>query len=169
MIGRYEAPLFAKNGWLDNLSTQCIASDPGYDASGILPSISKALSDDGSLYAVPFYGESSVLYYRTDLFKAAGLTMPAHPTWAQVAAFAAKLNQPGRGRRRHHDLDSPAGARTVLTVRLPVTAEDHLSERTVVHAPPGASPAEDCVLAEGWRGWHRRVSVRWRWRRLRCP
>jgi sorbitol/mannitol transport system substrate-binding protein len=96
MIGPYEAPLFAKNGWLDNLSTQYIASDPSYDASDILPSISKALSYNGSLYAVPFYGESSMLYYRTDLFKAAGLTMPQHPTWAQVAAFAAKLNQPGK-------------------------------------------------------------------------
>jgi sorbitol/mannitol transport system substrate-binding protein len=96
MIGPYEAPLFAKNGWLDNLSTQYIASDPSYDASDILPSISKALSYNGSLYAVPFYGESSMLYYRTDLFKAAGLTMPAHPTWTQVASDAAKLNQPGK-------------------------------------------------------------------------
>jgi sorbitol/mannitol transport system substrate-binding protein len=96
MIGPYEAPLFAKNGWLDNLSSQFITSDPSYDASDILPSISKALSYNGSLYAVPFYGESSMLYYRTDLFKAAGLTMPAHPTWSQVATFAAKLNQPGK-------------------------------------------------------------------------
>jgi sorbitol/mannitol transport system substrate-binding protein len=96
MIGPYEAPLFAKNGWLDNLSSQFISSDPSYDASDILPSISKALSYNGGLYAVPFYGESSMLYYRTDLFKAAGLTMPQHPTWAQVAAFAAKLNQPGK-------------------------------------------------------------------------
>jgi sorbitol/mannitol transport system substrate-binding protein len=96
MIGPYEAPLFAKDGWLDNLSTQFIASDPSYDASDILPSISKALSYNGDLYAVPFYGESSMLYYRTDLFKAAGLTMPQHPTWTQVAALAAKLNQPGK-------------------------------------------------------------------------
>ena len=28
MIGPYEAPLFAKNGWLTNLSKQYIASDP---------------------------------------------------------------------------------------------------------------------------------------------
>ncbi len=96
MIGPYETPLFAKDGWLDNLSSQFIASDPGYDAADILPSIAKALSYNGSLYAVPFYGESSMLYYRTDLFKAAGLTMPPHPTWSQVAAFAAKLNQPGK-------------------------------------------------------------------------
>src|ERR1700678_4490430 len=96
MIGPYEAPLFAKNGWLTNLTSTYINSDAAYDASDLLPPVAKALSYNGSLYAVPFYGESSMLYYRTDLFKAAGLTMPAHPTWAQVASFAAKLNQPGK-------------------------------------------------------------------------
>jgi sorbitol/mannitol transport system substrate-binding protein len=96
MIGPYETPLFAKNGWLDNLSTQYISKDPSYDASDLLPSISKALSYKGGLYAVPFYGESSMVYYRKDLFAKAGLTMPLHPTWAQVASFAAKLNQPGK-------------------------------------------------------------------------
>jgi sorbitol/mannitol transport system substrate-binding protein len=96
MIGPYEAPLFAKNSWLTNLTTQYIASDPGYDASDLLPPVAKALSYNGDLYAVPFYGESSMLYYRKDLLKAAGITMPQHPTWAQVAGFAAKLNQPGK-------------------------------------------------------------------------
>src|SRR6202167_4007979 len=61
MIGPYEAPLFAKDGWLDNLSTQYIAKDPSYDASDLLPPIAKSLSYKGSLYAVPFYGESSML------------------------------------------------------------------------------------------------------------
>lgn len=37
MIGPYEAPLFAKDGWLDNLSAQFIASDPGH-ASAYTPS-----------------------------------------------------------------------------------------------------------------------------------
>src|SRR5579863_4081056 len=96
MIGPYETPLFAKNGWLTDLTKQYIGSDPGYDASDLLPSIAKALSYNSDLYAVPFYGESSMLYYRKDLFKAAGLTMPQHPTWAQVQSFAAKLNQPGK-------------------------------------------------------------------------
>jgi len=32
-------------------------------------------------------------------------------------------------------LDSPAGAGAVLTVLLPVTGEDHSSERAVVHPP----------------------------------
>src|ERR1700691_3431840 len=61
MIGPYETPLFAKDGWLDNLSTQYIAKDPSYDASDLLPPIAKSLSYKGSLYAVPFYGESSML------------------------------------------------------------------------------------------------------------
>jgi sorbitol/mannitol transport system substrate-binding protein len=96
MIGPYEAPLFAKNGWLVDLSTQYIAKDPSYDASDLLPSIAKALSYKGDLYAVPFYGESSMVYYRKDLFAKAGITMPTHPTWAQVASYAARLNQPGK-------------------------------------------------------------------------
>jgi sorbitol/mannitol transport system substrate-binding protein len=96
MIGPYETPLFAKNGWLVNLSKQFIAKDSAYDAGDLLPPIAKSLSYKGDLYAVPFYGESSMLYYRKDLFAKAGLTMPSHPTWAQVASFAAKLNQPGK-------------------------------------------------------------------------
>src|SRR5260370_25721024 len=54
MIGPYETPLFAKNGWLDNLTTQFITKDPGYDAADLLPRVAKSLSYKGDLYAVPF-------------------------------------------------------------------------------------------------------------------
>ena len=64
MIGPYETPLFAKNGWLTDLSKQYIASDPGYGAGDLLPAISKSLSYKGDLYAVPFYGESSMMLDR---------------------------------------------------------------------------------------------------------
>jgi sorbitol/mannitol transport system substrate-binding protein len=96
MIGPYEAPLFAKNGWLTNMSKQYIASDPGYDAADLLPPIAKSLSYKGDLYAVPFYGESSMMFYNKTLFQQAGLTMPHNPTWSQIEGFAAKLNQPGK-------------------------------------------------------------------------
>ena len=96
MIGPYETPLFAKDGWLDDLSTQYINADSSYDASDLLPAVAKSLSYKGDLYAVPFYGESSMLYYNKAMLSAAGITMPMHPTWAQVAAAAAKLNQPGK-------------------------------------------------------------------------
>src|SRR5260370_2029077 len=96
MIGPYETPLFAKAGWLDNLSTQFISRDPSYDAGDLLPPIANSLSYKGSLYAVPFYGESSMVFYSKDLLAKAKLTMPLHPPWAQVASFAAKLNQAGK-------------------------------------------------------------------------
>src|SRR5260370_25328629 len=96
MIGPYETPLFAKAGWLENLSTQFISRDPGYDAGDLLPPIAKSLSYKGSLYAVPFYGESSMVFYRKDLFPRAKLTMPLHPTWTQIQTFPAKLHQAGK-------------------------------------------------------------------------
>ena len=96
MISNYETPIWAKNGWLVNLSAYT-ATDRGYDVNDLLPPLRSALSVGGKLYSVPFYGESSMVYYRTDLFKAAGLTMPTHPTWAQFASFARKLNNPSKG------------------------------------------------------------------------
>src|SRR6202044_1426018 len=95
MIGPYEAPLFAKNNWLVDLTKTYTRTDTAYDAADLLPSIAKALSYNGDLYAAPFYGESSMLYYNKSLLQAAGVTMPQHPTWAEVAADAAKLNKPG--------------------------------------------------------------------------
>src|SRR5258708_5620533 len=96
MIGPYETPLFAKNGWLVDMSKQFFPKTPSYNAGDLLPPIAKSLSYKGHEYAVPFYGESSMLYYRKDLFAKAHLTMPQHPTWTQVQSFAAKLNQPGK-------------------------------------------------------------------------
>ena len=96
MISNYETPIWSKNGWLANLSAYT-ATDPGYGVNDLLPPLRSALSVGGKLYSVPFYAESSMVYYRTDLFKAAGLTMPEHPTWSQVASFAQKLNNPAKG------------------------------------------------------------------------
>jgi len=96
MISNYETPIWAKDGWIADLSPYANA-DKAYDVSDLIKPLAQALSYNGDLYSVPFYGESSMLYYRTDLFKAAGLTMPLHPTWAEVAADAAKLNNPSKG------------------------------------------------------------------------
>ncbi|GGM38790.1 sugar ABC transporter substrate-binding protein [Longimycelium tulufanense] len=89
-IGTYEAPIWAKNGWLTKLDGY--ASKGGYDVADIVPTVRDALSYEDGLYAVPFYGESSFLMYRKDLFAKAGLTMPARPSWQDVANFAAKLD-----------------------------------------------------------------------------
>ena len=95
MIGPNDIPTWAKNGWIKDLTKD--ASDPAYDVNDIIKPIRDALSSNGKLYAVPFYGESSFLMYRKDLLTAAGLTMPANPTWQQVADIANKLNNPSKG------------------------------------------------------------------------
>ena len=92
-IGTYEAPIWAKLGWLTPLDKL----GPDYDEADLLPAIRDAVSVDGKLYAAPFYGESSLLMYRKDLLEKAGLTMPASPTWAFVADAARKMNDRAAG------------------------------------------------------------------------
>ena len=94
MIGPYEAPQYAQDGYITDL-TPIASSDRAYALGDIIPSIRKALSYRGSLYASPFYGESSFLMYRKDVLRAAGIEMPPHPTWDEIAAIARKINRPG--------------------------------------------------------------------------
>ncbi len=83
-IGTYEVPIWAKQNWLVSLND--LGED--YDIDDLLPSIRNGLSVDGTLYASPFYGESSMVMYRTDLMEKAGLEMPEAPTWEFIAKAA---------------------------------------------------------------------------------
>ena len=83
-IGMYETPIWGSNGWLvplDDLSAD-------YDVGDLLPAMAGGLSHDGTLYAAPFYGESSMIMYRTDLMAKAGLEMPKAPSWNFIAKAA---------------------------------------------------------------------------------
>ena len=96
-IGMFEAADYAKQGWSLDVGTP-LQADPNYDYQDIFPAMVSALSgDDGKLYAAPFYGESSMVFYRKDLFQAAGLTMPDKPTWDDIQGFAQKLHKPDSG------------------------------------------------------------------------
>ncbi len=89
-IGAYEAPIWAKNGWLLSLKDL----PESYDVNDLITGVQKSLSYEGELHALPFYGESSMTFYRTDLFEQHGLTMPERPTWDQIAHFASTLHNP---------------------------------------------------------------------------
>jgi len=92
-IGSYETPIWAREGWLLPLNDLGDA----YDYDDLLPSVRQSLSLGDTLFAVPFYAESSFTYYRTDLFEQAGLVMPEAPTYAQIAEFARRLHDPASG------------------------------------------------------------------------
>jgi sorbitol/mannitol transport system substrate-binding protein len=84
-IGTYETPIWGKRGWLVRLDDGLPAS---YDLNDVLKPIRDGLSSEGKLYALPFYAESSMMFYRKDLFDKAGLKMPEKPTYDDVTKFA---------------------------------------------------------------------------------
>ena len=83
-IGTYEVPIWAEQGWLVPL--EGLPED--YDVDDILTPIRDGLSVDGELFAAPFYGESSMVMYRTDLMEEAGMEMPDEPTWEFIGEAA---------------------------------------------------------------------------------
>ena len=91
-IGMYEAPIWGERGWLEPLE---FGADYGVD--DILPAMRGGLSHDGTLYAAPFYGESSMIMYRKDLLDAAGMDMPDNPTWGHVQDAAAAMTDRDNG------------------------------------------------------------------------
>src|SRR6266498_5171999 len=91
MIGMYETPQFGTAGLLNDLTAQA-KGDKAYNYNDLIPAVRSGLSANGKLYASPFYAESSFVMYRKDVLKSKGATMPARPTWQQVATIARKIN-----------------------------------------------------------------------------
>ena len=92
-IGTYELPIWVQHGWLSALKNL----PKNYAADDLLPTVRKHLSHQGRLYALPFYAESAMTYYRKDLFAKAGLAMSVLPSYQEIAAWAAKIHDPAAG------------------------------------------------------------------------
>lgn len=111
-VGAYEVPQWGAQGWLTDL-TPALADDATYDVDDLLPAVRTNLTVDGKQYAVPFYGESSILMYNKEMTDAAGITISQNPTWQEVATAAKALNTPDvagiclRGKPGWGDLFAP--------------------------------------------------------------
>lgn len=90
-LSNFEIPIYANAKWIAPMD-DFIAADPAFDQNDILKPMQVSLTSDGKIYGQPFYGESSFLMYRKDVFDAKGLTMPSHPTWDEVADLAARVD-----------------------------------------------------------------------------
>ena len=82
-------PLFASNNWVQPLDASI---KPAYKLDDVFDGLRGTYTWDGKLYGLPIYAEVTILYYRKDLFKAAGLEVPK--TLEELEAAAAKLKQP---------------------------------------------------------------------------
>ena len=63
--------------------------------ASFLPGALEACTYQGHIYAVPWYGDAGMLYYRKDLLEAAGIAPPT--TWSALVSDSRRLQ--GRGQR----------------------------------------------------------------------
>jgi len=97
-VGMFDTPLFARNEWIlsmDDLFEQYPDSvQPNYNLDDLLEGVRLGISYEDELYALPFYGESSMIMYNTELFEAAGVEMPEQPTWDEIREIACTIHDP---------------------------------------------------------------------------
>lgn len=86
-----EGLLFQQNGWVADLSSYAEA-DEQWNLADFQPGPLGTVSKDDVLFGVPIVTERQALYYRKDLFEAAGIPVPT--TLEELEAAAAALHDP---------------------------------------------------------------------------
>lgn len=101
-LGILEVKSWVDFKWLEPLDDLFASLSPekakNYNIDDVVESVREGLSVDEVLFALPFYAETSMIYYRKDLFKEAGLTMPEEPTWEEIYELALQLHDPDNDR-----------------------------------------------------------------------
>ena len=88
-----EGKLFAKNGWLNDL-TASSQKDKTWDISDFNKGAIGTVTMDKKLYGVPIVTEREILYYRKDILAQNNITVPK--TLDELVAAAKKLNDPSK-------------------------------------------------------------------------
>ncbi len=92
-----EGKMFFRNGWYEPLASNlknAKKTPSAYDFDDYTKSSVNATTYNKTVHAIPLVTEWQVLYYRTDLFKQAGLTPPK--TLDELVAAAKKLTDPSK-------------------------------------------------------------------------
>ncbi|MCG2800403.1 MAG: extracellular solute-binding protein [Cellulomonas sp.] len=96
-IGLSKLRTFADTGALMTLDDATLADYPNLASSRFLPGIAgDATAIDGTVVSVPWISDTRVLFYRTDILTAAGISEPP-ATWDQLRADAKTLAARGDG------------------------------------------------------------------------
>lgn len=95
-IGLSQLASFLDAGVLEDLSGQ-VADHPNLDPANFPDAVSaKNLNPDGGMYSVPWVSDTRVLFYRSDILSAAGISAPP-ATWDELRSDAKKLAARGEG------------------------------------------------------------------------
>jgi ABC-type glycerol-3-phosphate transport system substrate-binding protein len=87
-------PTYATRGWIESIDALAAKKDlqvPGWSEDAFGQGLNGLLSYKGHLYAAPMFIGTQVYYYRTDLFKAAGITKTP-TTYKELVADAKKVD-----------------------------------------------------------------------------
>lgn len=101
-LGTSDTGTYLDNGWLlglDDLFAGMSAEESAaYDLEDVFGPVKDSMSSQTKgLAALPFYSESTMVFYNKEIFEAKGLTMPANPTWDQIYDLAVQAHDPANG------------------------------------------------------------------------
>ena len=153
----------ASRGALVNLDGYIAGSD-SVAADDYVEGFRNGASFQGSMYGLPFDGETTGLFYRTDLFQEAGIDGPPQ-TWAEFEDAAAKLTDPSKNQygvamfsseaayyfypwlwQAGGDVLTPDGQNMALDSPEAVEAAEFYVELARKYAPP------DYLPTDSWEG-----------------
>ncbi|MEO3813228.1 extracellular solute-binding protein [Sphaerisporangium sp. B11E5] len=97
-VGLSKVPAFAASGALLTLDDRTLRDHPGLAAHHFLDGVAAA---GGAPVSVPWVGDTRVLFYRSDILAAYGLTRPPG-TWDELRAYAKVLAGRGVGQYGYH-------------------------------------------------------------------
>lgn len=92
-IGPYELADWGRKGWLkpfDNLPES-------YEEDDLFPRLRQSIGFGDHSLALPFYSETLVTYFRSDLVDKAGHAMPISPTYSDIERIASAIHNPSEG------------------------------------------------------------------------
>jgi ABC-type glycerol-3-phosphate transport system substrate-binding protein len=110
---------YASNGWLypvdDFIADKSITNDTALDMGSLMASSVDALRYNGKLYGLPISSLTVILYYRKDLFKAAGLDPNKPPVnWDEFRDYAIRLHKDGIAGMAMRGARSAAGSEGLI-------------------------------------------------------
>ena len=97
-LGTFDMTTYYNSGWtvgLDEYFDKMSEEDKAaYNKDDIFEPVLASCTDaaTGTLAALPFYSESTMICYNKEIFDALNLTMPENPTWTEILELAKKCD-----------------------------------------------------------------------------